>query len=339
MRVGEFCVRVHTLDGTLLPEVEHHGKTYLVSIPGAEFTISVIKDNEGGAQLENDMHRRLSKAPIYKAKLLVDGKDVGYRKLLSSGETSAFDGFLTSADPQGHSVYKSFKFQSISEGTGRGSKLVDPQVGTLRITVFNCEKTTRRCQGPQGCKVPSAHVAPMPEGKKWFMAPSLVTTGGQSHARKCGWSTFHFDSTAKAAEFTLHYETAMTLYLRKVLDPVRDKATLKKCQQWDPTLRTLLQAKGASDTKTVIASSGRPGGQHVGDWVKEEGSRKRPRADRAGPSTTYEMINLVKQEVTPLRVNGKEVQRNEVAVCDLVRDTAQWSVRKKPTLRVMESRL
>ena len=191
MRIGDFEVRVKPQNREPFYEVQdpQDGSVYVVACPGSLFEI----------QVSASPHLRGGRMLMVRCE--VDGKNVGHCTILDQmTPKTKFVGFVEEGDSRSI-TYDRFKFAvAVAEKTEAES--VDFKEGRIRITFSEV-----RCAGylevpyekPRDNKVGSSSKVPsLPEGKKFFLAPSLTTASGGSRTG----SGFRNQKYTTASRFT-----------------------------------------------------------------------------------------------------------------------------------------
>ncbi|EFN53331.1 expressed protein [Chlorella variabilis] len=210
VRLGEYSLNLVGAGGQLLPEVQHNGRAYAVASPGDPFTVRLAQ-RPGYSKLDGS-HRM--------AKLFMDGVYVGYNKVFEKPRFGDFEGFLKAGDAHG-TAYQSFVFSKPVETAAKQVTGLNFQEGSIRCQVYRAQFTGDRAALPRyyGPDSTNESIAKMPEGKKFFLAPSLTTGKGELKLGS-GFDTRTFimlDGGQPTAELELRYETAATLLLRGIL--------------------------------------------------------------------------------------------------------------------------
>lgn len=316
MRVdGGAEVFVTTKDGVRLQEVSKDGSTYVVAKPGEEF---MVQFRIGGLAKHISPNRGINGIKVL---LTVDGKDIGCHKVAYAGKAlsySSFEGFVDKVNnTNGGRVwsYSAFKFADVqassSSATPEGP--VNSRKGTLQVTFQPA--WTYNIPIPKGQQTYEQDLgtAPPPvKGKKWFMGPSLQATRGSASSRTQPTAVKADPVGRPAATVTLHYETAGTLQLRGILDP----NNAHHQQIIDQYLAGPTEPEPSSSLPVKPNVGGHP-----------------PRRQQPQP---VETVDLTKDDVPQLRVNGRHLQRDEFAVCDMTATcrAPAWEVRKRPKVEL-----
>ncbi|KAL4429200.1 hypothetical protein ABPG77_010179 [Micractinium sp. CCAP 211/92] len=319
MRLGEFELRLRRSDGLPCPEVEHNGRTYAVASPGTTFVVQLIKHPNPFVQPTPGI--------FHNAAVYVDGQSVGYSKSLHHPGIATFDGFLKSGDAQA-CTYQSFVFSAPVESEEKQVTGLNFVEGSIKAAVWLATETPSQAeQRYHGPATTNESVAKMPEGKKFFLAPSL-TTGKGDLREGPGFSRHGIHRMGPpVAVLELRYETATTLLLRGVLkadDPVH-RGIL---QQFPETAQT--EDEEADQDDTSSRASGRKRARHTtaGQQQGQQGERRQRRQGRR------ELIDLTKEPA-----EGDEVlaakQDNMTLECDLTADEEpQWRAVKQEAIDV-----
>ncbi|KAI7837477.1 hypothetical protein COHA_008670 [Chlorella ohadii] len=303
VRVGEWELRI-VRSGTNdpFPEVQQQsgaGTTYAVAAPGQAFEVC----------------------------LDVDGRELGSAKILKRSTTTTFRGFLKAADVWGSS-YQGFVFSKPRETEAKQAHSLDFQEGKIKATVFPAEQTREpRYERHRGPDATHESVAKLPEGKKFFMAPSLTTGKGELKMGG-GFLQYRHRTTGPAvAVLELRYETAATLMLRGMLKP-DNPAHAAILAQFDETA-----AEGQGDNEAAGPSRRRGAPAAAEAAVKQEGgsgARKRQRRQQQ-----EELIDLTKVTSDNDQVLAAK-RANQVLECDLTADDEPaWRAVKKEVHQVL----
>ncbi|KAI8464321.1 MAG: hypothetical protein J3K34DRAFT_119898 [Monoraphidium minutum] len=351
-------------DGSALPVLTTPGgKLYVISEADCEFEVVVTTGSRFPHPPRADM--------CYGADLKIDSESVGYWKTsLKPNQTIVFEGFCTHVSEFGTSQYQRFKFARADPSEDAGPEVTDPEQiksGRIEVTIHSNVMTGTR-QGPPSIGAPGAGAAQghLPEGKKFFLAPSLKTGQGAADQRQVSWSTTTWSKVEVVASIELRYETASTLLLRKVLDKGNPAHRALLAGSRDPTTQALL---GESDGEDDGGNRpGRRGGRGAGKVKRERGAAPRSGAGGAArvkpePGSRGRVkpepglrgggaggggggfVDLTKPVEVPLRVGGRVVENDEIAVCDLLDSddegagaagggAARWEVRKRQAVEV-----
>lgn len=322
VRQGEFELRLVRGDGMPCPEVEHNGRTYAVASSSTTFVVQIIKHlNPFVVPTPGIFHN----AAVY-----VDGQSVGYTLSLHRPGVATFHGFLESGDTES-CTYRSFVFSAPLESEEKQATGLNFVEGSIKVAVWLAMETATplaqdRMYGPA---TTNESVAKMPEGKKFFLAPSLTTGKG---ARRQGRGFSHRDIQRlgpPVATLELRYETATTLLLRGML------------QEGNPTHRAILQQfpETAQDEESEAEDESAACSSHAA-------GRKRARQSAAGHQRGQqgeqqrrrqrqeELIDLTKEPA-----EGDEVlaakRENKTLECDLTADEEpQWRAVKQEAIDV-----
>ncbi|KAL4443385.1 hypothetical protein ABPG75_011122 [Micractinium tetrahymenae] len=338
VRSGEFELRLVRSDGLPCPEVEHNGRAYAVASPGTLFVIQIIK------------HPNPFVVPtpgiIHNACVYVDGQSVGYCKNMRQPGVAKFDGFLAEGDTQGCS-FQSFVFSAPRESEEKQATGLNFVEGSIRAAVWLAVQTAtpagqQRFHGPAST---NESVAKMPEGKKFFLAPSL-TTGKGALRTGPGFSPYGTQRLGgPVAMLELRYETATTLLLRGVLKD-SDPAHRAILQQFPETAQA--EESEADDDESAACSSHAAGRKRsrqaaIGRRHEQQG-QGRPQRQRQA-----ELIDLTKAPCWAGRPRAEEQVRepeegdevlaarreNKTLECDLTaEEEPQWRAVKQEAIDV-----
>ncbi|KAL4443386.1 hypothetical protein ABPG75_011123 [Micractinium tetrahymenae] len=321
MRLNQFELRlVSTAGGAggsgspALPEVTFNGKAYAVASSGSSFEVQVSLLNHAP---------KLPAGVFYNASLYVDGLCVGFSKNLLAPGAIHFEGFLQEGDAQGCAM-QAFVFAKPRETETEQAHNLNFQEGTIRVDMYEArhtgiETTTGRYTGPAQA---NNSIAKLPEGKKFFMAPSLTT--GKGEVKMCpGFSTQAIQCLGgPVAVLELRYETAATLLLRGVL------------KDSDPTHRAILQQ--FSDT----ADKEDPGHEPEQDENAAGPANAGPgRASGRGARKRQRQLEDEVVDLTNAPAEGDEVlaakAQDKLLECDLTgEEQPRWLAVKKEVHRV-----
>ncbi|KAJ9529869.1 hypothetical protein QJQ45_022278 [Haematococcus lacustris] len=227
-----------------MPIVVSGSRVTLVSSPGVEYAVTVRSiDNvsflafpcqrvsSSGSPMRS-IAIMLMRAACYawctQVVLKVDGKAIGYAATLRAQYPSyKFKGYMGGPDCQPNQL-TNFKFAAAQTLTATSaedvSNIQDLKHGKLQLELWQSEEAPRKAWPAAAVLVNSgfsagtgAQLARLPEGKKFFMAPSLSTSGGSRG------KVMNLVQGCKVvrllADLTIDTETCATLVLRKVLDP------------------------------------------------------------------------------------------------------------------------
>ncbi|KAF8073129.1 Bbs1 [Scenedesmus sp. PABB004] len=308
-----FEAEVVDLAGRALPVVRAGaGVLTVVAAPGTEFAVKVtVRDSPHHT---HQVHLRL------------DGTDVGYSKLLyphAHYSTATFDGFLaTAAAPTGggdaSTTYRSFKFARLQPAAD--AALVDDpddiRAGRIDLDCFTVVDVGVGMTDPGGVRAVQPGGAAdkrLPEGKKFFMAPGLATEAGSAKAKQTHWDLRQWQTVCELAKLTLRYDSADNLQLRRVLNPAvaAHRAILDR-------------ARGVKREGGAPAAGG-------ADAVKRERGADVPQ------SATAVKVDLTGEAPPgPLEIDGRPLEADEAAVCDLCDsdDEPVWRATKKRAVSV-----
>ncbi|PRW57552.1 hydrolase [Chlorella sorokiniana] len=210
--------------GEPLAEVEKNGQAYAVASPGQVFEVRfTVHPHPHSAEM-------LARGLFHSVSVQVDGVDVGYTKSFTCPSTSSFVGFLASGDVQACS-YRSFVFSTPQSTENKQAETLQSVEGTVQVQVYNarCTGALQPARQWVGQGATNESVAAVPEGKKWFMQPSLTTGQGALQTER-GFIPLAYQRVGgPIATLTLRYETPTTLQLRGVL------------RQEEPAHRAILQ--------------------------------------------------------------------------------------------------
>ncbi|KAJ9529742.1 hypothetical protein QJQ45_014514 [Haematococcus lacustris] len=230
------------------------------------------------------------------------------------------------------------------------SNIQDLKHGKLQLELWQSEEAPRKARPAAAVLVNSgfsagtgAQLARLPEGKKFFMAPSLSTSGGSRG------KVMNLVQGCKLvrllADLTIDTETCATLVLRKVLDPrLPDHAAVLAA--WGPGGTALpLPPPQPAPVAPVLPLATRQVQQGVGQGettprqqVKRErqagGSGAGASAPPALRTAQCPVVDLTEGEELRVVVRGRVMRRDEFAVCDLTQrdSTPTWQIKKKPRL-------
>ena len=199
MRIGDFEVRVKPQNREPFYEVQdpQDGSVYVVACPGSLFEIQVSASPH-----------LLRGGRIFRVRCDVDGKGVGSHKLLKQRHPQlAFVGFLKEGDSR-ITTYDRFKFAAAVPGENTTTaESLDFKEGRILITFSEvvCKGTTKKSyQKARDIKLEgSAKVPSLPEGKKFFLAPSLTTATDGSHTGG-GFSTKIYSTVSQITFFGIN---------------------------------------------------------------------------------------------------------------------------------------
>ena len=220
MRINDYNVNVYSVaDGAevALPAIQHDDRIYIVTKPGNEYVIKVQRTGSTGS--DDDAVLATTK---------VDGIDVGYSFTLVRNMRCTFRGFVCAGKSTEPAEYAAFKFAQLPSSSTMMDMSALDAVGTISVAIYHAvckgDKPVRDVPGTTD-KVhnsSSSNGPVLPDGdKKFFMAPSLTTQMG-GIKKGAAWSTMQWVKKTKVpiVQVEFHYETATTLLLRKVLDPM-----------------------------------------------------------------------------------------------------------------------
>ena len=193
------------------------GKAYVLSEEGLEYEVAI------------ELSAPFPAAPPghdYQCALKIDGEDVGYVKChLRAGQSAVFEGFCAAATNHG-AQYRRFKFAKLQQqgggGGGGGPTVRDPEeiaAGRIRVEVGLYRETGQYRSAPEPVtKRRAAAHGKLPEGKKFFLAPSTQTAEGASTYNSSRWNLAVYQLVQDCASVELRYEAASMLMLRGVLN-------------------------------------------------------------------------------------------------------------------------
>jgi hypothetical protein len=220
-RVAGFKVSVvDVANRTSLPMVVHEGQHIVVATQGREFKVLVAPPRG----MRPDAH--------YSVHLRVDGTDVGYGKIFhghpaASATATTFKGFL-----KGASTVAAFKFAEVQtkqtgDAVGESDSAALGALGKIEVIIHEVEKgeTLEIAEVPTHVASPTAAPAGghnLPEGCKFFRAPSLAAEEGERKSVASRWSKVKYTPLREAGRVTIRYETAKMLELREIL-PAADE--------------------------------------------------------------------------------------------------------------------
>ncbi|KAL4443389.1 hypothetical protein ABPG75_011126 [Micractinium tetrahymenae] len=339
MRVGHFELALAS-GGRRLPEVVHNGESVVVAAAGASFHVELT--------LLETAHK-LPHGQFYKAYAEIDRRNVGYSKRIYRPHTTAWTGFLESADSQGMLV-REFVFSVPFETAAKQAHNLNFVEGKVRVEVRLAEETDERRTGSRhGDTGTNESIAQLPEGKKvvpprrpraaswlqgaaspehFFMAPSLTTGKGKLKADK-PFST-HKSRTigGPVAVLELRYETAATLLLRGVLKE-SDPAHRAILQQFPDTAAEEDAVKREDETGPSQAAAARSKLKRRQEQQQHQQPARQRRQRRRQGVEEEAVIDLTKapgegDEVLAAKQENKQLQ------CDLTaEDEPQWRAVKQ----------
>lgn len=323
MRFGDWELKL--VGGQACPEVDDsRGRCYAVASAGSAFTAHLTWFPAPYAPLPPP-------GAFYNAALYVDGQCVGYTKnVMQPGQPAIFDGFLKAGDTQG-CAYQSFVFSLPQPTEDKSVDTLNFVEGTIKANVWlsvqTGEETAGRYHGPAAT---NESIAQLPEGKKFFLAPSLTTGKGELKLGG-GFSRFQIQRMGgPLATLELRYETAATLLLRGVLrrDNVQHRAILQQFMETAPK-----DDPGEEEEEDKYAAG--PSHAAAGHKRQRQGpaqpqQQQRHRRQRHGEDEEEEAIDLTKAPA-----EGDEVlaakQQGQTLVCDLTeeQEEPQWKAVKE----------
>ncbi|PRW51073.1 pyrroline-5-carboxylate reductase [Chlorella sorokiniana] len=316
VRVGDWELRIVRSGANVpFPEVRQQtgaGTTYAVAAPGQEFCVEIV---------QHPAPYSTGKA-THMVGLHVDGISVGYSKICNAPSSQVFQGFLKAGDVNG-CAFQGFVFSQPQETEAKQAHNLDFQEGKIKATIYPAEMTGElnmdRHAGPAAT---NESVAKLPEGKKFFMAPSLTTGKGELKLGT-GFSQYRYRTGLPIATLELRYETAATLLLRGVLKP-DNPAHAAILAQFEETA-------GERQDEVAGPSRRRAAPAAAAAVVKQEGSaRKRQRRQQE-----EELIDLTKTNNENDEVLASK-NANKVLECDLTADDEPaWQAVKKEVHSVL----
>jgi hypothetical protein len=125
----------------------------------------------------------------------------------------------------GSSEYKRFMFAPLASGGANGTSgptVADPEAipaGRMVVT-FTALLPTGQYRDPAAVSEVGGRGGGggrLPEGKKFFLAPSMQTAQGRFEARSQSWDTEVYATVATLATTEVRYDSASTLLLRGTL--------------------------------------------------------------------------------------------------------------------------
>ena len=243
------------------------GKAYVLSEEGLEYEVAI------------ELSAPFPATPPghdYQCALKIDGEDVGYVKChLRAGQSAVFEGFCAAATNHG-AQYRRFKFAKLQQqggGGGGGPTVRDPEeiaAGRIRIEVGLYRETGQYRSAPEPVtKRRAAAHGKLPEGKKFFLAPSTQTAEGASTYNSSRWNLAVYQLVQDCASVELRYEAASMLMLRGVLNKASAAHQQLLRLSRDPgAFRPLFRTRGWGRTchahvHCAGAYEGRKAGQNV----------------------------------------------------------------------------
>lgn len=233
MRVGEYQLQVVHPDGTAFYEVcDSEGNFYVVAEPGETFLVRLTR-LDSDPKLPRNANRKSASAqiPVHRATMKIDGKCVGIGQVFKHpNSTRTFEGFVKKGD-ESSITYETFVFAKpvVSNDASNHIKRAfssDDEAGTIAVQVHQVIATGQSRSGSYTASADSLKtkaVQALPEGKKFFLAPSLTTATGKTTHAPNGFSKTYFTTDPAfphcLALFKLRYETPSTLLLRRILSP------------------------------------------------------------------------------------------------------------------------
>ncbi|KAL6755452.1 hypothetical protein V8C86DRAFT_2677199 [Haematococcus lacustris] len=339
-----FAVSVSTSTGQEMPILVSGSRVTLVSSPGIEYAVTV----------RNVDNVSFIAFPCQSVGLKVDGKAIGYNATLQAHRSSyKFTGYMGGPGCQPNQL-TNFKFAAAQTLTATSaedvSNIQDLKHGKLQLELWQSQEAPKKARPAAAVVVNSgfsagtgAQPARLPDGKKFFMAPSLSTSGGSrgevvNLVQGC-------PLVRLLAELTIDTETCATLVLRKVLDP-RQPAHAAVLAAWGPGGSALpLPPPQPAPVAPVLPPATRQVQRGLGQGestprqqVKRErqagGSGAGGSAPPAPRTAQCPVVDLTQGEESRVVVRGRVMRRDEFAVCDLTQQdsTPAWQIKKKPRL-------
>ncbi|WIA28507.1 hypothetical protein OEZ86_011050 [Tetradesmus obliquus] len=252
-----------------------------------------------------------------------------------------FRGFHHTNPHTGNRSYKAFKFGALKPAAHAAivEHLDQIQAGRIEVTCAAVVKTdSKQKRDTEDAKwATDAANKKLPEGKKWFLQPGLQTEEGAVRQTKSGSDKNTYAQMYPLPVLRMRYDTADNLRLRKILDPSKPQhaAILARASNTGVARSSSSSSSGSRQTKQ----------EHRAAGVKRERSSSDQRqataggADAAVPrSATVETINLADEAPAPLRVGGRALAADELAVCDLAGSDDEggpvWCVQKKQAIEL-----
>lgn len=322
MKIGNFEVQVTSPEGLPFHEVldASTGEVYVVAESGKRFELRHRGDPRS-VHLLPDGH-----AFFFSAK--IDGRGTGTTvKVIRGKYECKHVGFLHHGDANS-ATYDLFEFASATPNEAVQANSSEFQEGKIEVIVQETQRApgVTQCKPTQdytGSKVPS-----LPEGKKFFLAPSLTTASAGTVLRAGIDHTKYEYVGSPAATFKIRYETPTTLLLRKILN--RD----------NPAHAAILNS--FSETRIVPSSIAQPAASAMGSTgpgpSRQQQQHPRVKRERDVATNTDEIIDLLDPTRVSIRV-AENLGPNEELLCDLTGDddTPQWAKRQKPAIDIDET--
>lgn len=326
VRSGPFELTLVHPGGEPLPEVERNGQAYAVASPGQTFEVRfTVHPHPQSIQI-------LNQGLFHSVSVQVDGVDVGYTKSFTCPSTGSFVGFLASGDMNACS-YRSFVLSTPQASEAKQAGSLQFVEGTVQVQVrYACHTGFRAPQQWLGHGSTNESVAALPEGKKFFMQPSL-TTGQGALQTDCGFSPFAYQLVGPGpiATLLLRYETPTTLLLRGVLR--QDEPAHRAILQRFPETAAKEEQPAASTAAAAAAGRKRQRQRQVEGDAASGQQPAQQRRRQGGEQEDVEVVDLTKpagggasDEVLAAR------RRNQLLSCDLTGDddAPQWEAVERP---------
>lgn len=195
MRISGFEVRVTSPEGVPFHEVKDPNSrdVYIVASPGSRFEIrvEVLPESSSGGRLHS-------------FNVKVDGRSIGVRKTLGQNKARhSFVGFVREGNSK-RVTFDLFKFAAAPQEEDTKAQSLDFKEGCIVIRADQVMYAGRKInKATTQYNNASVKVPKLPEGKKFFMAPSLTTTSGGSH------TTSGFNNNKYTKVSSIHFQACL----------------------------------------------------------------------------------------------------------------------------------
>lgn len=205
MRISGFEVCVTSPAGVPFHEVHdpRSNDVYVVASPGSLFEIraEVFPERSSGGRL-------------HRIKVDVDGRSTGVCKTFGGNNANkgSFVGFVRQGSSKSI-TYDLFKFAAAPEDGNTKAQSLDFKEGRIVVTIDQVFNAGPRLESaPSQYNNAGAKVPKLPEGKKFFLAPSLTTTSGGTHTSQ-GFSNIQYTTVRFYKPLSLRMRSLYFVYI------------------------------------------------------------------------------------------------------------------------------